>query len=125
MPLSGGGGNHGGEKNAKDPTGHRERDREHQVMQKDETSFSVRRQELLTKLEVRSRECPGLYPFRVAEDFLRVAMDHGGPDDEGICGVLEGMWRRPDEAVQLNAQSLIRRGEGLDKDVRERPQKMI
>ena len=94
-------------------------------MQKDEMSFSVRRQELLTKLEERSRECPGLYPLRVAEDFLRVAMDHGGPDDEGICGVLETMWRRPDEAVQLNAQSLIRRGEGLDKDVEERPQKMI
>jgi len=94
-------------------------------MQKDEMSFSVRRQELLTKLEERSRECPGLYPLRVAEDFLRVAMDHGGPDDEGICGVLETMWRRPDEAVQLNAQSLIRRGEGLDKDVGDRPQKMI
>ena len=112
-------------KNAKDPTGHRERDREHQGMQKDGMSFSVRRQELLAKLEERSRECPGLYPFRVAEDFLRVARDHGGMEDEGICGVLEAMWRRPDEAVQLNAQSLIRRGEGLDKDAGERSQKMI
>jgi len=112
-------------KNAKDPTGHRERDREHQAMEKDGMSFSVRRQELLAKLEERSRECPGLYPFRVAGDFLRVAMDHGGPGDEGICRVLEAMWRRPDEAVQLNAQSLIRRGEGLDKDVGAHPQKMV
>ena len=94
-------------------------------MEKDGMSFSVRRQELLAKLEERSQECPGLYPFRVAEDFLRIAMDHGGLEDEGICGILETMWRRPDEAVQLNAQSLIRRGGGLDKDVGERSQKMI
>lgn len=112
-------------RNAKNPTGHRERDREHEGMEKDGMSFSARRQELLVKLEERSRECLGLYPFRVAEEFLRVAMDHGGPEDEGICGVLEAMWRRPDEAVQLYAQSLIRRGEGWGKDVAAQPQKII
>jgi hypothetical protein len=44
-----------------------------------------------------------------------------GGEDEEVCRVLEGMWRRPDEAVQLNAQSLIGRGHGLaDQKVGER-----
>jgi hypothetical protein len=42
-----------------------------------------------------------------------VAVDHAGGEDEAICRVLEAMWQRPDEAVQLNAQSLIGRGQGL------------
>ena len=36
-----------------------------------------------------------------------------GGEDEAVCRVLEAMWHRPDEAVQLNAQSLIGRGHGL------------
>ena len=83
-----------------------------QMSEKQEVA-SVRRMELLAKLVARAKECPGLYPFREEEDFLRVAVDHGGQGAEGICFVLESVWRRPDEAVQLNAQSLIRRGLGL------------
>ena len=83
-----------------------------QMSEKQEVA-SVRRMELLAKLVARAKECPGLYPFREEEDFLRVAMDHGGQGEEGLCFVLESVWRRPDEAVQLNAQSLIRRGLGF------------
>ena len=75
---------------------------------------SSRQMELLAKLEARAKECPGLYPLKTAEDFRRVAVDHAGVADEEVCRVLEGMWRRPDEAVQLNAQSLIGRGHGLE-----------
>ena len=78
-------------------------------------TWSQRRDELLAKLEVRAKSCPGLYPFREAADFLRVAEDHAGPEAEEICRVLEVMWQKPEGAVQLNAQSLIRRGEGLQK----------
>lgn len=74
---------------------------------------SPRQVELLAKLESRSKECPGLYPFKMGEDFRRVAVDHAGGEDEAVCRVLEAMWHRPDEAVQLNAQSLIGRGQGL------------
>jgi hypothetical protein len=74
---------------------------------------SIRRMELLAKLVARAKECPGLYPIREEADFLRLAMDHAGQGEEEICMVLESVWRRPDEAVQLNAQSLIRRGLGL------------
>jgi len=74
---------------------------------------SGRQRELLSKLESRSKECPGLYPLKTGEDFRRVAVDHAGGEDEAICRVLEAMWQRPDEAVQLNAQSLIGRGHGL------------
>jgi len=82
---------------------------------------SCRQMELLAKLEARAKECPGLYPLKTAEDFRRVAVDHVGVEDEEVCRVLEGMWRRPDEAVQLNAQSLIGRGHGLvDQKVEER-----
>ena len=72
-----------------------------------------RQDELLAKLAARAGSCPGLYPFREAADFLRVAQDHGGPETAGICRVLEILWQHPDEATQLNAQSLIRRGQGL------------
>jgi hypothetical protein len=62
-----------------------------------------------------------LYPLKTMEDFRRVAVDHAGGDDEAICRVLEAMWKRPDEAVQLNAQSLIGRGQGLaDREVGRR-----
>lgn len=59
--------------------------------------------------------CPGLYPVKTREDFLRLATDYGTGGEESICQVLEVLWRRPDEAVQMNAQSLIRRGHGLDR----------
>lgn len=74
---------------------------------------SARQKELLGKLAARAKECPGLYPLKTAEDFRRVAADHAGEEDEAVCRVLEAMWQRPDESVQLNAQSLIGRGEGL------------
>jgi hypothetical protein len=82
---------------------------------------SSRQMELLAKLEARAKECPGLYPLKTAEDFRRVAVDHVGVSDEEVCRVLEGMWRRPDDAIQLNAQSLIGRGHGLaDQEEKER-----
>jgi len=74
---------------------------------------SERQRELLSKLEMRAKECPGLYPLRSAEDFRRVAIDYVGTEDGAVCRVLEAMWHRPDEAVQLTAQSLIGRGHGL------------
>ena len=77
--------------------------------------WGQRRDELLAKLEARAASCPGLYPLRAAEDFLRVAQDHAGPGTEEVCRILEIMWQRPDEAVQFNAQSLIRRGGGFKK----------
>lgn len=75
-------------------------------------NHSRRKEELLAKLEKRSISCPGLYPVRTQEDFLRLARDHAQGGDESVCQVLEEIWRRPDEAVQINAQSLIRRGMG-------------
>jgi len=74
-----------------------------------------RRDELVAKLVRRATDCPGLYPFRGAADFLRVAQDQAGSDTEGVCRILESMWQRPEEAVQFNAQSLIRRGGGWKK----------
>ena len=78
--------------------------------------WSQRQDELVAKLEARAASCPGLYPFRAADDFLRVAKDHAGQDKEQICRILEAMWQRPEEAVQLNAQSLIGRGQGLKQE---------
>lgn len=78
-----------------------------------QSAWAQRRDELLAKLAARAEACPGLYPLHKAEDFLRVAEDHTKEGIEGICRVLEAMWQRPEEAVQLNAQSLIRRGQGL------------
>ena len=77
------------------------------------SGWAERRDRLLAKLAARAESCPGLYPLSKAEDFLRVAQDHSGEGMEGLCRVLEAMWQRPEEAVQLNAQSLIRRGQGL------------
>jgi hypothetical protein len=88
---------------------------------KDAHAPSFRQLELLAKLESRSKKCPGLYPLKTKEDFRRVAADHSGGEDEAVCRVLEAMWQRPDEAVQLNAQSLIGRGQGLaDREVAKR-----
>jgi len=39
-------------------------------------------------------------------------MDHSKGDEEVVCQILEELWRRPDEALQINAQSLIQRGMG-------------
>lgn len=75
-------------------------------------SWPERRDELVVKLVQRATDCPGLYPFRSAADFLRVAHDEAGDNMEQVCRILERMWQRPEEAVQLNAQSLIRRGSG-------------
>jgi len=77
------------------------------------STWAQRRDELLAKLAARAEACPGLYPLRKAEDFLRVAQDHAQKGVEDLCRVLEAMWQRPEEALQLNAQSLIRRGRGL------------
>ncbi len=78
-----------------------------------EVVWGRRRDELLAKLATRAASCPGLYPFRETADFLRVAQDQAGEKAESVCYFLELMWRSPEEAVQLNAQSLIRRGQGL------------
>lgn len=80
-----------------------------------EEEHSRRKADLLLRLETRSVSCPGLYPVKTREDFLRLALDHGAGSDESICRILEALWRRPDEAVQMNAQSLIQRGQGLDR----------
>ena len=77
-----------------------------------EVSWVARRDELVAKLAQRAASCPGLYPFREAADFLRVAQDQAGAEAESVCRFLEAMWQRPEEAVQLNAQSLIRNGKG-------------
>ena len=71
-----------------------------------------RKEELLAKLVERARTCPGLYPVKSREEFLRLAVDLGTGGEESLCRILEGMWQRPDEALQINAQSLIRRGKG-------------
>jgi hypothetical protein len=80
-----------------------------------EVSWVARRDELVAKLAQRAASCPGLYPFQEAADFLRVAQDQAGDKVESVCRFLEAMWQRPEEAVQLNAQSLIRRGGGFKK----------
>ena len=77
------------------------------------SAWGRRRDELLAKLAARAETCPGLYPLHKKEDFLRVAQDHAAEGVEDLCRILEVMWQRPEEAVQLNAQSLIRRGHGL------------
>ena len=79
------------------------------------TNWLHRQEELLAKLSARAGSCPGLYPFRDSADFLRVAQDHAGQGPEAVCKILEILWQRPEEAVQINAQSLIRRGHGLGK----------
>jgi len=79
-----------------------------------------RKEELLAKLEERARACPGLYPVRTRDDFLRLAIDHAKGTDEAVCQILEEIWRRPDEAVQINAQSLIRRGKGWGKEQKKK-----
>ncbi len=86
-------------------------------------SWLQRRDELLEKLAQRAASCPGLYPFREAADFLRVARDRAGESAEAVCQILESMWQRPEEAVQLNAQSLIRNGKGWKKTEAGEPPK--
>ena len=71
-----------------------------------------RQEELVAKLAARAASCPGLYPFREAADFLRVAQDHAGSGPTEVCRILETLWQHPEQAVQLNAQSLIQRGKG-------------
>jgi len=86
-------------------------------------SWEERRNELLGKLALRAASCPGLYPFREAADFLRVAQDHADGGLEMVCQVLEAMWQRPEEAIQLNAQSLIRRGQGWESSATDKGKK--
>ena len=76
------------------------------------TDWLRRQEELLTKLAARAERCPGLYPFLEAADFLRVAKDHAGSGPAEVCRILETLWQHPEQAVQLNAQSLIQRGKG-------------
>ena len=85
--------------------------REHRGMENG-TDWLQRQEELLEKLVARAVRCPGLYPFREAADFLRVATDHAGLRPVEVCRILETLWQHPEEAVQLNAQSLIQRGKG-------------
>jgi len=83
-----------------------------QVVKDISAEHAQRKEELLAKLEERAMACPGLYPVQTREDFLRLAIDHAKGGDELVCQILEEIWRRPDEALQINAQSLIRRGMG-------------
>ncbi|NBS54372.1 hypothetical protein EBT23_02220 [bacterium] len=76
------------------------------------TDWLSRQDELLRKLAARAASCPGLYPVREADDFLRVATDHAGPGPAEVCRILEALWQHPEQAVQMNAQSLIQRGKG-------------
>ena len=52
-----------------------------------------RKEELLAKLEERAVSCPGLYPVRSREDFLRIAIDHAKGSDEAVCRILEEIWK--------------------------------
>ena len=79
---------------------------------KDSKDWLRRQEELLAKLAARAASCPGLYPFREAADFLRVATDHSGAGPAEVCGILETLWQHPEKTIQLNAQSLILRGKG-------------
>ncbi|NDC79686.1 MAG: hypothetical protein EB090_00195 [Verrucomicrobia bacterium] len=81
-------------------------------VQENVNGYSRRREELLAKLEERAKACPGLYPVQCRDEFLRLATDLGTGGEESLCRILEGMWHRPDEALQIHAQSLIRRGQG-------------
>ena len=78
----------------------------------DGSDWLHRQEELVTKLVERAARCPGLYPFREAADFIRVAQDHAGSEPTEVCRILEILWRHPERALQLNAQSLIQRGKG-------------
>ena len=80
-----------------------------------EVSWVARRDELVAKLVQRAVRCPGLYPFREAADFLRVAQDQAGTEVEAVCRALEMMWNKPEATIQLNAQSLIRQGQGWER----------
>lgn len=89
-------------------------------VKENEADHFRRKEELLAKLVERAAACPGLYPVRTRDDFLRLALDHGKGGVESLCQVLESMWHRPDEALQMNAQSLIRRGQGWGGEAEER-----
>lgn len=83
--------------------------------------------ELTHKLEVRANVCRGLYPVFKAADFLRISLDRLPLPDllkeedvvtletgklEELCSWLETMLHHPETSLQMNALSLIRRGEG-------------
>jgi hypothetical protein len=78
-------------------------------------NWTQRVQQLLTQLEERARQCPGLYPVRTSDDFKRIVSDFlerqnsASPSPEETANWLEQIWRQPELAYQLNAQSLIRR----------------
>lgn len=87
-------------------------------------AFQKRAFELSQKLESRAHACPGLYPVRKREDFLRIATDrlpaerHSAALDDfsrdelvELCVWLEKMLHHPETSVQINALSRIRRGE--------------
>lgn len=90
------------------------------IVKDSEAAQMRRKEELLAKLVERAAACPGLYPVHTRDDFLRLALDHGKGGVESLCQVLEGMWHRPDEALQMNAQSLIHRGQGWGGAAEER-----
>ena len=57
----------------------------------DEKNWVRRRDELLAQLAARAVSCPGLYPFRGPEEFLRVAQDHSGGEGSGLCNFGENV----------------------------------
>jgi len=88
-----------------------------------EVSWVARRDALVVKLVQRAARCPGLYPFREPADFLRVAQDLAGMETESVCRALEMMWAKPEGTLQLNAQSLIRHGQGWGNHEAKSPRK--
>lgn len=76
-------------------------------------NWTERVNQLLSQLEERARQCPGLYPVKTAGDFLRMVRDCmekvDSPEETALW--LEQLWHNPELSYQLNAQSLIRRGE--------------
>lgn len=94
-----------------------------QPVRKKDAEHARRKDELLEKLEERAVSCPGLYPVRTRAEFLRLAIDHAKGNDEAVCQILEEIWRRPDEALQMNAQSLIRRGMGWGEEKKKKSSK--
>ena len=102
--------------------------------------FDQRIDKLLQKLEQRAVHAPGLYPIKRSGDFLSIVI-HGlekhlerdlgenframtVSDKQLVADWLEDLWRRPEGAIQLNAQYLIDKGKGFTNNTLSFPQEM-
>ncbi|MEM9399156.1 MAG: hypothetical protein AAF984_03030 [Verrucomicrobiota bacterium] len=93
--------------------------------------LNLRIETLLQKLEVKASQAPGLYPVKKREEFLKIAVavmskfmaldlkmnlqykDYPLSVKEHLANWLEDIFRQPEGAYQLNAQSLIGEGKGF------------